>query len=81
MLDLKEHVKNELKEEGANKKCLQLCDDIFNWYDELGPSLIEKKISEKIKEIRAKFKKGIKEIKETKVEKLSKKMRKKKRRH
>jgi len=81
MLDLKEHVKNELKKECVSKKCLQLCDDVFKWYDDVGPYLIEEKISEKINEVRKKFRKGIKEIKETKVEELAKKRKKKAKRN
>lgn len=71
----KELVKNELKNRGSDESILLLCDEVFKWYEEGGPSLIEENIKKKVREITRPVKKEIEEIK--KVTPIAKKKKRK----
>lgn len=64
MPELKELVKKKLKNSEADSETLTLCDNIFNWYEEGGPDLVNSNINKKVKELKSQFTKETKEIKE-----------------
>lgn len=75
MPELKELVKDKLKNSDTDKDTISLCDSIFNWYEEGGPDLIRSNINKKVKELKSQFTKEAKEIKE-----ITPKLRKKRKR-
>lgn len=79
MPDLKELVKEKLKNSKSDKDTISLCENIFSWYEEGGPELIRSNINKKVKQLKSQFTKEAKEIKEI-TPKLRKKRKKGKRR-
>jgi len=78
MVQVKELVKDKLKNSEADNGTLTLCDNIFNWYEEGGPDLVRSNVNKKMKELKSQFTKEAKEIKEItpKLRKKRKKRRK-----
>lgn len=75
MPQLKELVKDKLKNSEADSDTLVLCDNIFNWYEEGGPELVRSNVNKRVKELKSQFTKEAKEIKE-----ITPKLRKKRKR-
>ena len=75
MPELKELVKDRLKNSEAGSDTLTLCDNIFSWYEEGGAYLVRSNINKRVKELKSQFTKEAKEIKE-----ITPKLRKKKKR-
>jgi len=75
MPQLKELVKDKLKNSEADSDTLALCDNIFNWYEEGGPDLVRSNVNKRVKELKSQFTKEAKEIKE-----ITPKLRKKRKR-
>lgn len=75
MPQLKDLVKEKLKNSEADSDTITLCDNIFSWYDEGGPDLVRSNVNKKVKELKSQFTKEAKGIKE-----ITPKLRKKRKR-
>ena len=75
MVSLMEEIRIELKKKKANKRIVDLWEDIYKWYEDGGEKTVTNNINTKIEEIGKKFRKEVEEAKI--IARLKKKPRKK----